>query len=107
MESTLPGVEWVKTFEGIITEPKMVVFNDATNKKVIVEQGQEVEFATDDTLGIYNPDKVATVEAVDYDALHFTSIDLDFTITTMTGLSPITEVGDTFVATTILSSLIF
>ena len=36
MESTLPGVEWIKTFDGVIEEPKMVIFNDETNKKVIV-----------------------------------------------------------------------
>ena len=33
MESTLPGIEWLDTFDGIITEPKLVVFNDETNKK--------------------------------------------------------------------------
>ena len=37
MESTLPGAEWIATFNGIITEPKFVIFNDDTNKKVIVE----------------------------------------------------------------------
>lgn len=53
MESTLPGAEWIATFEGVINEPKIVVYNDATNKKVIVENGEEVEFAADDTLAIY------------------------------------------------------
>ena len=43
MESTLPGVEWIKTFDGVIEEPKMVIFNDETNKKVIVENGQKVK----------------------------------------------------------------
>ena len=55
MESTLSGVEWIKTFEGIITEPKLVVFNDDTNKKIILEQSQEVEFSDDDTLAVYIP----------------------------------------------------
>lgn len=55
MESTLPGEEWIKTFDGIIDEPKLVVFNDDTNKKVIVENGQEVEFSRTDKLGIYIP----------------------------------------------------
>ena len=54
-ESTLPGVEWIKTFEGIIDEPKLVVFNDSTNKKVILEELEEVEFYDDDTLAVYIP----------------------------------------------------
>ena len=62
MESTLPGVEWIETFKGIITEPKFVIFNDETNKKVIVENGQEVEFCDTDTLGLFVPtDKVVYV----------------------------------------------
>ena len=55
MESTLPGVEWMQTFDGIIEEPKLVVFNDSTNKKVILEELQEVEFYDDDTLAVYIP----------------------------------------------------
>ena len=55
MESTLPGLEWIQTFDGIIDEPKMVIFNDETNKKVIVENGQEVEFMDTDTLAIFRP----------------------------------------------------
>ena len=45
MDSTLPGLEWIETFNGVIEEPKFVIFNDETNKKVIVENGQEVEIA--------------------------------------------------------------
>lgn len=56
MESTLSGVDWIKTFDGIITEPKLVVFNDTTNKKIILEEFQEVEFADDDTLAVYIPE---------------------------------------------------
>ena len=55
MESTLPGAEWIETFDGVIDEPKMVIFNDQTNKKVIVENGQEVEFTDTDTLAIFRP----------------------------------------------------
>ena len=55
MESTLPGIEWLDTFDGIITEPKLVVFNDETNKKVIVEEGERVEFSLTDTLAVYVP----------------------------------------------------
>lgn len=57
MESTLPGEEWIKTFGGIIDEPKLVVFNDDTNKKVIVENGQEVEFSRTDKLYVYVPNQ--------------------------------------------------
>ena len=56
MESTLPGLEWIQTFNGIIEEPKMVIFNDETNKKVIVENGQKVDFISDsDNLAIFCP----------------------------------------------------
>ena len=55
MESTLPGAEWIATFNGIITEPKFVIFNDDTNKKVIVENGQEVEFDDTDVFAIFFP----------------------------------------------------
>ena len=58
MESTLPGTEWIKTFDGVIEEPKMVIFNDETNKKVIVENGQKVEFSEGDNLLIYTPAKM-------------------------------------------------
>lgn len=55
MDSTLPGAEWVATFEGIIDEPKLVVFNDETNKKVILENEQEVYFSLTDKIVIYIP----------------------------------------------------
>lgn len=56
-ESTLPGVEWMQSFNGIIEEPKLVVFNDENNKKIIIkDSNQEVEFYDDDTLAIYIPD---------------------------------------------------
>lgn len=55
MESTLPGLEWIATFDGIIAEPKFVIFNDKTNKKVIVENGQEVEFCDTDVFAVFTP----------------------------------------------------
>lgn len=55
MNSTLPGAEWILGFNNIIDQPKLVVFNDTTNKKVILENNQEVEFADDDTLAVYMP----------------------------------------------------
>lgn len=57
MESTLPGEQWVAFFYGIIDEPKLVVFNDETNKKVIIEEGQEVDFAPADKVAIYIPNE--------------------------------------------------
>lgn len=55
MESTLPGVEWIQTFDGVIEDPKLIVFNDSTNKKIILEDFEEVEFYDDDTLAVYIP----------------------------------------------------
>lgn len=55
MKSTLPGKEWIQTFDGVIEEPKMVIFNDETNKKIILENGQEVEFSDTDTFAIWGP----------------------------------------------------
>lgn len=56
MESTLPGEQWVASFKGIVHEPKLVVFNDETNKKIIVEEGQEIEFSFTDKIAIFIPD---------------------------------------------------
>jgi len=55
MESTLPGKEWISTFVGIIEEPKLIVYNDETNKKVIVEHKQEFEFGEGDKLAFFAP----------------------------------------------------
>ena len=78
MESTLPGTEWAETFVGIIEEPKFVVFNDETNKKVIVENEQEVELEEGDTLGAFEPDglilvgcKGTNIEELHYYDLHY------------------------------------
>lgn len=71
MESTLPGAEWIATFNGIITEPKFVIFNDDTNKKVIVENGQEVEFDDTDVFAIFFPLEKEIVRAELDDNLTF------------------------------------
>lgn len=57
MESTLPGLEWIATFDEInVNEPIIVVYNDETNKKVIVNEGDKVEFSkSSDILAIYTP----------------------------------------------------
>lgn len=57
MESTLPGLEWMATFDEILTDPVVVIYNDETNKKIIVKEGDEVEFSrTKDILAFYTPD---------------------------------------------------
>lgn len=56
MESTLPGLEWIATFDGIIEEPTAIIYSDETNKKIIVKEGDEVEFSrTEDMLALYSP----------------------------------------------------
>lgn len=55
MESTLPGAEWIGTFNGIIEEPKIIIFNDETNKKLIVENEEKVEFGEGDVLAVFAP----------------------------------------------------
>ena len=51
LTSTMPGFEWVKSsFPGVITSPKFVIYNDATNYKVIAEDGQRIKFHRDDVL---------------------------------------------------------
>ena len=55
MDSTLPGLEWIETFNGVIEEPKLVIFNDDTNKKIILENDQKIEFSEGDNLLIYAP----------------------------------------------------
>lgn len=55
MESTLPWREWIKTLDDIITEPKFVIVNDTTNKKIILENGQKITFESTDILVLYYP----------------------------------------------------
>lgn len=56
MDSSLPGEEWIETFHGIIDEPKIVIFNDDTGRKTIVENGDTVVFNKSDTFGLYLPE---------------------------------------------------
>lgn len=101
MESTLPGAEWVATFEGIINEPKMVIFNDSTNKKVIVENGQTVDFAVDDTFGIYIPDSIELKNVQDELFDCFTTCDIVSNVTKYYKLSKRYDVGDVIDVTNI------
>ena len=57
MKSDLPVIEWLATFQGIIDKPQMIIANDLTNKKVIIANGSTVEFAMDDTLLFWFPDR--------------------------------------------------
>ena len=66
MESTLPAEEWIMTFIDIINEPKFVVTNSETNKKVIVEEGQKVVLEEGDVLGVYVNDGAV----VGYSGIH-------------------------------------
>ena len=36
-ESTLPGWQWIESLNGVISEPKFVIFNDETNKKILLK----------------------------------------------------------------------
>lgn len=72
MESTLPGMEWMETFHDIINEPVFVVYNDTTNKKIIVENGKSVELAEDDVLAIFEP---SGWNIITYDGNNIESLD--------------------------------
>lgn len=57
MESTLPGKEWIQTtFPGVIDTPKVVIYNDTTNRKTIVESGEVVVYNESDAFVVYLPD---------------------------------------------------
>ncbi len=63
MESTLPGEEWVASFVGNVNEPVVVVYNDNTGRKEIVQADSDV---------IINPDE-------DRIALYWTEIGTSYT----------------------------
>ena len=48
MESTLPGEEWVASFVGKVTEPVVVIYNDITGRKEVVQAGSEVTVNPDE-----------------------------------------------------------
>ena len=78
MESTLPGADWLDTFDGIINEPKLVIFNDETNRKVIVENGQKIDFSDTDALVIDIPKgKEASYESSQNDSAIFGEISFE------------------------------
>lgn len=54
MESTLPGEEWVDSFVGKVNEPIVVIYNDNTGRKEVVQAGSEVTINPDeDTIAVY------------------------------------------------------
>lgn len=54
VESTLPGEEWVASFVGKVNEPVVVIYNDDTGRKEVVQAGSEVIVNPDeDIIAIY------------------------------------------------------
>lgn len=54
MESTLPGEEWIQSFIGKVTEPVVVVYDDNTGRKEVVQAGSEVTVNPDeDNIAVY------------------------------------------------------
>lgn len=97
MESTLPGLEWIATFDGIIDEPKFVIFNDKTNKKVIVENGQEVEFCDTDVFAIFFPLEKSIVRAPLDDNTTFCENSAEKNVRIYSDLFPTIKNGDKIV----------
>lgn len=95
MESTLPGLEWIESFNGVIEEPKLVIFNDDTNKKIILENGQKIDFSEGDNLLIYVPiGKSAYLREGQSDPLIFDEITIDKYYRIMSKLSVQVHDGD-------------
>ena len=54
MESTLPGEEWVASFVGKVAEPVVVIYNDNTGRKEVVQANSEVTINPDeDIIAVY------------------------------------------------------
>ena len=67
MESTLPGEEWVASFVGKVAEPVVVIYNDNTGRKEVVQVGSKVTVNPDeDIFAIYcnEIDMGATTHAI-------------------------------------------
>ena len=63
-ESTLSAVDWAGTFVGIIDEPKGIVYNEATNKHEIIENGKEVKLEQGDEFSVYLPNYESIVNEI-------------------------------------------
>lgn len=58
MESTLPGEEWVASFVGNVAEPVVVIYNDNSGRKEVVQANSEVTINPDeDIIATYWPEK--------------------------------------------------
>lgn len=58
MASTLPGEEWVASFVGNVAEPVVVIYNDNTGRKEVVQANSEVTINPDeDMIAVYFQDK--------------------------------------------------
>lgn len=55
MQSELPVKEWVTTLLGVVDEPKFIIANDETNKKVILEEGDKAIVEDGDMVIFYDP----------------------------------------------------
>lgn len=54
MESTLPGEEWVASFVGNVAEPVVVIYNDNSGRKEVVQANSEVTINPDeDMVAVY------------------------------------------------------
>lgn len=59
MDSTLPGREWLESFVGNVEEAVVVIFNDNTGRKEVIQANSEVTFNPDeDKFGIYLPEHI-------------------------------------------------
>lgn len=95
MDSTLPGLEWIETFNGVIEEPKLVIFNDDTNKKIILENDQKIDFSEGDNLLIYAPiGKSAYLREGQSDSSIFDEITSEKNYQIMSKLSVLVHDGD-------------
>ena len=58
MDSTLPGEEWVASFVGNVAEPVVVIYNDNSGRKEVVQANSEVTINPDeDMIAVYFQDK--------------------------------------------------
>jgi len=56
MESTLSGEEWVASFVGNVAEPVVVIYNDNSGRKEVVQANKEVTINPDeDIIAVYWP----------------------------------------------------
>jgi len=42
LESDLPGEEWLKSFSSTVSEPVVVIYNDVTGRKEVIQQDSEI-----------------------------------------------------------------